>query len=312
MSDGGQRSDGGPRGWLVHPADSPFPVQNLPYGAFSGGSERPRVGVAVGTWVLDLSRLDVPHAADFALPSLNRFMARGRPAWEAVRRRLTELLTESEARSQVEPHLIAQAEVRLHLPFEVADFVDFYSSEHHARNAGRIFRPSGEPLLPNWRHLPVGYHGRAGTVVVSSTPVVRPRGQRLEPGAAAPRFGPTQRLDIEAEVGFVVGVPSSPGSPGPDRRLCRPRLRRRAGQRLERPRYPGLGGCSTRPVPEQVIRDLDLTLGGATRGARGGSRATAVSGPRAAGLSPRSRSLGPRHRPRGELERHRGLPPQLP
>ncbi len=142
-------------------------------------------------------------------------MARGRAAWEAVRRRLTELLTTSEARPQVEPHLIPQTEVRLQLPFEVADYVDFYSSEHHARNAGRIFRPSGEPLLPNWRHLPVGYHGRAGTVVISGTAVVRPRGQRLEPGSTEPRFGPTQRLDVEAEVGFVVGAPSSPGSSVP-------------------------------------------------------------------------------------------------
>ena len=311
VSDGRQRSDEGPRDWLAAPA-SPFPVQNLPYGAFSDGDEPARVGVAVGSWVLDLSRLDVPHAADFALPSLNRFMARGRAAWEAVRRRLTELLTTSEARPQVEPHLIPQTEVRLQLPFEVADYVDFYSSEHHARNAGRIFRPSGEPLLPNWRHLPVGYHGRAGTVVISGTAVVRPRGQRLEPGSTEPRFGPTQRLDVEAEVGFVVGAPSSPGLVGPGWRLCRPRLRRRAGQRLERPRYPGLGGCSTRPLPEQVIRNLDLTLGRSTPGARSGSGATAASGPRAAGVSPRPGSLGPRHRPRGELERHRGLPPQLP
>ncbi|MGA8016085.1 MAG: fumarylacetoacetase [Candidatus Dormiibacterota bacterium] len=200
---------------MAAPPASPFPVQNLPYGAFSDGDEPARVGVAVGSWVLDLSRLDVPHAADFALPSLNRFMARGRAAWEAVRRRLTELLTTSEARPQVEPHLIPQTEVRLQLPFEVADYVDFYSSEHHARNAGRIFRPSGEPLLPNWRHLPVGYHGRAGTVVISGTAVVRPRGQRLEPGNTEPRFGPTQRLDVEAEVGFVVGAPSSPGSSVP-------------------------------------------------------------------------------------------------
>ena len=106
-------------------------------------------------------------------------------------------------------------EVTLHLPFEVADYVDFYASEHHASNVGRIFRPDAEPLTPNWKHLPIGYHGRAGTVVVSGTPVVRPSGQRKSPSEAAPTFGPSRRLDIEAEVGFVVGVPSTLGTPVP-------------------------------------------------------------------------------------------------
>jgi fumarylacetoacetase len=101
------------------------------------------------------------------------------------------------------------------LPFEVADYVDFYSSQHHAENVGRIFRPDAEPLTPNWKHLPVGYHGRSGTVVVSGTDVVRPSGQRKSPTDQAPSFGPSTRLDIEAEVGFVVGVPSAPGSPVP-------------------------------------------------------------------------------------------------
>ena len=102
-------------------------------------------------------------------------------------------------------------EVTLHLPFEVADYVDFYASEHHASNVGRIFRPDQEPLLPNWKHLPVGYHGRAGTVVVSGTPVVRPCGQRKAPTEEAPTFGPSRRLDIEAELGFVVGTGSDLG-----------------------------------------------------------------------------------------------------
>ena len=103
----------------------------------------------------------------------------------------------------------------MRLPFEVADYVDFYSSLHHASNVGRMFRPDDEPLKPNWRHLPVAYHGRAGTVVVSGTPVVRPCGQFREPGSDRPTFGPTRRLDLEAEVGFVVGVPSQPGRPVP-------------------------------------------------------------------------------------------------
>jgi fumarylacetoacetase len=111
----------------------------------------------------------------------------------------------------VEPCLVPRAEAELHLPFEVADYVDFYASEHHATNVGLIFRPGAEPLTPNWKHLPIGYHGRAGTVVVSGTPVVRPSGQRKVPADPAPVHGPTRRLDIEAEVGFVVGTPTSLG-----------------------------------------------------------------------------------------------------
>jgi fumarylacetoacetase len=105
--------------------------------------------------------------------------------------------------------------VTLHLPVEIADYVDFYSSQHHAENLGRMFRPDSEPLTPNWKHLPIGYHGRAGTVQVSGTPVVRPSGQRKAPTDDAPTFGPSQRLDIEAEVGFVVGTPSELGRPVP-------------------------------------------------------------------------------------------------
>jgi fumarylacetoacetase len=185
----------------------------LPYGVFASPGEPARVGVAVGPYVLDLSRLYVPFAGDFALPSLNSFMARGRAAWTAVRERLVELLTEERHRPMVELHLVPLASVELRLPFEVADYVDFYASEHHASNVGRIFRPDGEPLTPNWKHLPIAYHGRAGTVVVSGTPIVRPSGQRRPPGQADPTFGPSQRLDIEAELGFVVGVGSTLGTP---------------------------------------------------------------------------------------------------
>jgi fumarylacetoacetase len=197
--------------WVDVPEGSNFPVQNLPYGVFSTVDSGPRVGVAIGDRVLDLSRVNVPYAADFGEPTLNAFMRRGRPAWDAVRTRLVELLTDPAHRSAVEPHLVDS--VTLHLPIEVADYVDFYASEHHASNVGRIFRPDAEPLTPNWKHLPIGYHGRAGTVVVSGTPVVRPSGQRKGPSDAAPTFGPSQRLDIEAEVGFVVGVPSTLGRP---------------------------------------------------------------------------------------------------
>jgi fumarylacetoacetase len=115
----------------------------------------------------------------------------------------------------VEPHLVAQQGARMLLPFRVADYVDFYASEQHASNLGRILRPGQEPLLPNWKHLPTGYHGRAGTVVVSGTEIVRPCGQRKPAGAEAPDYGPSERLDFEAEVGFVVGTPSELGEPVP-------------------------------------------------------------------------------------------------
>ncbi|MGZ4596480.1 MAG: fumarylacetoacetase [Actinomycetes bacterium] len=205
--------------WVDVPEDSPFPVQNLPYGVFSHGGEAPRVGVALGNHVIDLAPLAGAAGLDgghvFQSPSLNPFLALGRPAWGAVRSWLSELLAHPGERGLVEGHLLPRADVAMHLPFEVADYVDFYSSLHHAENVGRIFRPDSEPLTPNWKHLPIGYHGRAGTVVVSGTDVVRPSGQRKRPTDAAPSYGPSARLDIEAEVGFVVGTPSRAGRPVP-------------------------------------------------------------------------------------------------
>jgi fumarylacetoacetase len=187
------------------PAGSPFGTANLPYGVFSLGGDAPRVGVRVGDSVLDLARAlgdDV-----FAAPSLNPFMAQGYDRWVAVRERLTSLVTGDVPDDAVH----AVDGVTLHLPFEVADYVDFYASEHHASNVGRLFRPDAEPLLPNWKHLPVGYHGRAGTVLVSGTDIVRPSGQRK--GDPAPVFGPSTRLDIEAELGFVVGTGTPRNTP---------------------------------------------------------------------------------------------------
>jgi fumarylacetoacetase len=207
------------KSWLSVPADSPFPVQNLPYGVFSQEDEPPRVGVAVGDFILDLAPLAAAEGLDgghvFEEPSLNPFLALGRPAWTAVRAWLLELVTHEGYRDLVESHLVDRADVTLHLPFEVADYVDFYSSRHHAENVGRIFRPDAEPLTPNWLHQPLAYHGRSGTVVVSGTGVVRPRGQRKSAEETAPTYGPSERLDVEAEVGFVVGVPSRLGEPVP-------------------------------------------------------------------------------------------------
>ncbi|WP_330283154.1 fumarylacetoacetase [Streptomyces sp. NBC_00588] len=204
------------------PEGDPFGPHNLPYGVFSPpGSTRPaerRVGVRLGDHVLDAGgaamALGSPYASLLAHPSLNPLLAAGRTAWSDVRRALTAWVTVPAHQEAITPFLHPLSSVTLHLPFEVADYVDFYASEHHARNVGQIFRPdAADSLTPNWKHLPIGYHGRAGTVVVSDTDVVRPSGQRKAPADAAPVFGPSVRLDIEAEVGFVVGLPSRQGTP---------------------------------------------------------------------------------------------------
>ncbi|MFF5281916.1 fumarylacetoacetase [Streptomyces sp. NPDC013171] len=199
----------------------PFGPHNLPYGVFSTADEpgRRRLGVRIGGHVLDAGAaahaLGSPYATLLAQPSLNPLLAAGRTAWRDVRRALTAWVTVPAHRADIEPLLHPLDAVTLHLPYEVADYVDFYASEHHATNVGRIFRPDGNALTPNWKHLPIGYHGRAGTVVVSGTDVVRPSGQRKAPTDPAPVFGPSIKLDIEAEVGFLVGTPSELGKPVP-------------------------------------------------------------------------------------------------
>jgi fumarylacetoacetase len=184
-----------------------FGLDNLPYGVFSRRGEEPRVGVRFQDGVLDLAAAGLGEA--FRADSLNQFLAGGRATWEQARGRVRELLESGGG----EDFIVPLADVQLHLPFAVADYVDFYSSLEHATNMGRMFRPDAEPLLPNWRWLPVGYHGRAGTVVVSGTPIVRPKGQFRPPDAAAPTFAPSRRLDIELELGFVVGIGSELGRP---------------------------------------------------------------------------------------------------
>jgi fumarylacetoacetase len=205
--------------WIDVPANSPFGPDNLPLGVFRHGDEEPRVGAAIGDQIIDLAPVASAQMLDgsqlFARPSLNDFLALGRPAWHATREWLLELVRNENERDAVEPHLIPQSAVTMQLPFEVADYVDFYASEQHATNLGRLFRPDSEPLLPNWKHLPVGYHGRAGTVVASGTDIVRPSGQRKAPDAVVPSYGPSQRLDIEVELGYVVGTPSTLGKPVP-------------------------------------------------------------------------------------------------
>ena len=191
---------------LTVPENSLFGLQNLPYGVFSTPESNPRVGTRLGDRVIDLAVLLGDEA--FAQPSLNAFMAQGYERWVEVRETLRERLT-GDVPDQAVHDL---TDVELHLPFEVADYVDFYASEHHASNLGRLFRPDNpDPLMPNWKHLPVGYHGRAGSIVVSGTDIYRPCGQRKGPHDAAPVFGPSVRLDIEAELGFVVGTGSALG-----------------------------------------------------------------------------------------------------
>jgi fumarylacetoacetase len=204
--------------WVEGAGGSLHDLDNLPYGVFSRDGQ-PRVGVRIGDFVLDLAPVaagSLPEVSALVeAPVLNPLMRAGPETWASLRRWLTGLLSSPAQRRLVEPALVPLDEVTLHLPFAVGDYVDFYCSLDHASNVGRLFRPDAEPLLPNWRHLPVGYHGRAGTVVVSGTPVRRPHGQRKPADADTPVFGPTTRLDIEAELGFVVGRPSERGASVP-------------------------------------------------------------------------------------------------
>ncbi|NYG58829.1 fumarylacetoacetase [Nocardioides daedukensis] len=203
--------------WVPGAAGSTHDVDHLPWGVFTrtDSDDAPRVGVRIGDFVLDLAPVaaaDVrPETQLFEAATLNPLMAQGRAVNAELRQWITDLLTVPSERGDVEPHLVPLDEVTMHMPVEVGDYVDFYASEHHASNVGTIFRPDQEPLLPNWKHLPVGYHGRSGTVVPSGTEIVRPLGQRKNPSDPAPVFGPSGRLDIEAELGFLVGTPTSLG-----------------------------------------------------------------------------------------------------
>jgi fumarylacetoacetase len=216
-------NDPKPRSFIDVDATSDFPIQNLPYGVFSSKDGRaPRVGVAIGNYVLDLweleqdSRLDVGELGVFAGPTLNAFMALGPKVWSRTRSRISELLRHDHPELRDNPELralalVPMAEVKLHLPIAVAGYTDFYSSKEHATNVGVMFRGKDNALQPNWLHMPIGYNGRASTVVVSGTQVRRPRGQLKPPSAEVPSFGPCKRLDFELEMGFVVGQPSSMG-----------------------------------------------------------------------------------------------------
>jgi fumarylacetoacetase len=213
-------------GWLGVRPDHPFGIAALPYGSYTAAqhAEVYRVGVAIGDSVLDLTtaadRLLPARAHLFRSGSLDEFLAAGDGAWTQVRAELTRWLSDDACRPAIEDLLVPIGDVALRLPFTVSDYVDFYASQHHASNIGRIFRPDAEPLTPNWKHLPIAYHGRAGTVVVSGTPVRRPCGQSRPAGADRPSYGPCARLDFEAELGFVVGAHSHLGEPVPASRFA--------------------------------------------------------------------------------------------
>lgn len=206
---------------------SHFPIQNLPYGVFrplSGGN--PRIGVAIGDYVLDLSVIEAAglfkeagvQTDIFNQSTLNAFMAQGSNIWKKVRTKLQFLLSEDEPtlrddealRSQA---LISKKDVELLLPAQIGDYTDFYASKEHATNVGTMFRGKENALMPNWTHLPIGYHGRASSVVVSGTDVRRPRGQMKPPTADTPVFGPSKQLDMELEMGWFIGPGNEQGKP---------------------------------------------------------------------------------------------------
>ncbi|MBV8498013.1 MAG: fumarylacetoacetase [Candidatus Eremiobacteraeota bacterium] len=210
--------------WLPVAAGSDFPIQNLPFGVFTSEGRLPRIGVAIGESVLDCFELAEAGFVDdccepelLQAPLLNPLLAAGREQWTALRERLSSLLRADGDRRLRDANpsrfLVARADATMHVPMEVGDYVDFYSSIEHATNLGRIFRPDADALLPNWRWLPVGYHGRSSTIVVDGTPVRRPCGQRKLPTAPNPEFGTSRRLDIELEMGFVTGPGNRLGEP---------------------------------------------------------------------------------------------------
>ena len=210
------------RSWIesANDPDGPFPLNNLPCGVFStpgdGSESGPRCGVAIGDRVLDCRAAERSGLIDlgddgalFEAPAWNPLMARGPASWRALRERLTALLEEgAEERAAVEPHLVALADTTPHLPIRVAEYTDFYAGRHHATNVGTMFRGPENALPPNWLHIPIGYNGRASSVVVSGTPVRRPWGQLKSPDHDVPSLLPSRRFDLELETGAIVGTPS--------------------------------------------------------------------------------------------------------
>jgi fumarylacetoacetase len=212
--------------WIDVPPASPFTEHTLPYGIFSRDGDAPRAGVAIGDTVIDLGTLAgaglfdrtvADPAALFSGPTLDRLAGAGHDVWSAVRARIVSLLDAGNEELRGDPILVPtalldRASVTMHRPIGVGDYVDFFASIDHATNFGKMLRPGAEPLPANFRSIPIGYHGRSSTVVVSDTPVVRPHGQSVPPGSAEPRFGPSAALDFECELGFVSGPGNALGA----------------------------------------------------------------------------------------------------
>ena len=202
--------------WCDSAQGSDFPIQNLPLGIFSVDDRGRRPGVAIGDYILDLAGiadlLDADWRDDLSQPVLNAWLARGPEAQRLLRLRLGELLSDPKYRDEVEPQLTGQSEVRMHVPCLIGDYTDFYVGIHHATNVGKQFRPDN-PLLPNYKYVPIGYHGRASSVRASGEPVIRPSGQRKPPDAEAPEYGPSRRLDYELELGIWIGEGNDLGQP---------------------------------------------------------------------------------------------------
>ncbi len=209
--------------WLPIPTDSDFSIYNLPFGIFSTQGDMRRPGMAIGDHIVDLRALPAVSLQDipgidpevFSKPTLNDFISLGKPVWQAVRQQVQQLLTDenSPLRTEYAQALIPMKKATMHLPVRIGDYTDFYSSLEHATNVGTMFRGKDNALMPNWKHLPVAYHGRASSVVVSGTPLHRPRGQMMPPDAAQPIFGQSRALDFELEMAFVVGKDSALGQP---------------------------------------------------------------------------------------------------
>jgi fumarylacetoacetase len=207
--------------WVEIPENSDFTIYNLPYGVFQLEGKKPRVGVAIGEQILDLNKLakygflnglDIPKEV-FKSKTLNKFIALGKPTWNALRKRLITLLSEDSFELPKLSHKVLhlQKEAKMLMPIKVGDYTDFYSSMEHATNVGMMFRDPNNALLPNWKHLPVGYHGRSSSIYVSGTPVYRPKGQILPAGADKPVYTACKNLDIELEMAFIVGGKTTQG-----------------------------------------------------------------------------------------------------
>ena len=262
------------RSWVesANAPESEFPIQNLPFGVFSPAAGLPpRVGVAIGDQILDvaaagpsLEGLAAEAARAGAAPFLNLIMSLGPQAWSALRLGLSRALSAEHGDKNISQHLTPMAKAEIRLPVAFRNFTDFFASIFHASNAGRMFRPDN-PLMPNYKYVPVAYHSRASSVRVSGTPVKRPQGQRKGQNEDAPSYGPSRNLDFELELGAFIGMGTELGTDRSGRQSGRARVRLLPAQRLVGARHPGLGISAARAVPRQEFRHHGVAMGGDRR-----------------------------------------------